>query len=423
MMQYKRRVGLGSASPTLSLRTRLALALTAATLAVAIHVAGSRAAAPPASAVVSSPRLEARADLVEGELRRLRGDGAPVTEDAVGLLLVAYADQGQPEDLQRAERAAREQAGRAAGMASPGPLYRVALAGGNTFADAETRLGDSRRLMSASLERATTDTFGRLVQDFFARAAVLGTPEAFSEALVSADNFLQARVRRVGNRLQPIPGGSAADFTTFLDHLESLNAAMAAAEVVGAPDIVETVSLLSHELLVRYWDNDLGRCEFPARDVIGLPASVVPMLNARAAVALWRAGWITGEPIFQGRSQRLLDAIVDEARQAPESAIAAAAAAALLSREPVLVVIVGDPADPGLADLRRAANSFFQPHKVVVHLDPLGGGGRLAALGIDPAPSPCVFVRAGSFLSGPIRDASLLATETARLLERAAGTE
>lgn|GEM_PF-4711816 len=330
--------------------------------------------------------------------------------DAVALLLLDYADRGDAADLARAEALARMAAPRGARtQGSLWPFYAVAKAGGNTLADGETLLGPTRELLSKSGRRATTTSFARLVVDLFTRAAAVGSPDTYTEALTGASALFGARVRKDGTRLMVLPGGGAAEKASLADHAEVLEAAVMSWETSGSAPAREVVSRLAHELLRNFWDGESGRLRVPATDAVGLPPAVDPLLNARAALALWRAGEATGETFLVGRSRRILDKVLDEAVSYPVSAPAGALAAALMFEPPVRMVLFGDPASPEMIVMRRTCFSVFEPRRVILNLDPVTDQARIDALGLTGAAAPALYLERAGRLSGPIVDPSAVA--------------
>ena len=115
---------------------------------------------------------------------------------------------------------------------------------------------------------------------------------------------------------------------------------------------------------------------------------MVPLLNARAALALWRMGELTGDPLFTGRGKRALESVLDDALASPEAAPAAALAALAMDTPPVRMVVTGPPRDPGATALRQAAFFIFEPRKVLLGLDPSADASRIQALSLPAAPTP-----------------------------------
>ncbi|NNF05995.1 MAG: hypothetical protein HKN21_04485 [Candidatus Eisenbacteria bacterium] len=357
-------------------------------------------AAPNLSDTVRAQRDQGLKEVLN---KLLTDDEHPLTADATSLLLMQHSLTGEERYLERAKQMAERELARKAQFVevSPGPLFDVAAAGGGTLAAAETLLDRTRELMKASPTRATTDSYGRLVTDFFKRARAMKNTQAFSEALSGAGALFASRLRASGNSLHVIPGGSEATFASLSDHLEVLNVAIASSEASGSPPAGESVEKLAHTILQRYWSSELGRLDIPGKEYAGMPELIVPVLNARTAVALWHAGHLRNNPMFKGRAQRILNAVYAEGMKAPESATAVVAAGVSLSETPITIAIVGDPGLPGLGDLRRAAFSVKAPHRVVVNLDPNQNRSQLEALGLDGS-QVAVYVWGYGFRSGAL---------------------
>jgi len=355
---------------------------------------------------VRSEKPGAREEAAARVLAEIENDGDyPVTEEAVELVLLRFAQTGDDGFLDLAETMVRSRpAGDDLTEEPAGPYLIVAHAGGGTFGRGEERLLRARELMAMSPDRATTDSYARLVQDFFERAAVWGTSEAFLEAATGAGALFSSRVVTTGTRVQVMPGGGEAAAASLSDHIEVLEAARLSYELSGTDVSRSFVVRLVHETLRRFWDDDTGRLAMTDVDVVGFPAAVEPLLNARAAIVLWRCGAATGDALFTGRARRILDRVFDDALRYPESAPAAALAAELLDGTALEMILVGEAGDATLTALRRAAFRVPDPRRILVHANPVSNPTALAALGIPGEAAPALFLRAGSVGAPPVRD-------------------
>lgn len=403
------------------LRLRLAPPVLAAVFAT---ISPCVAAAVGLDSGLTKAQLEKRDAYVARVLADLKKrPDPPASEDAIELLLWDYQANRDGASLRLAESLALKAAGASGDRvaASAWACYRTALSGGRTFAEGDRLLESTRTLLAAGDKRATTDTYARLVQDLFARAAILSSDDAYLEALMGMDAVLLGRVVETDTRAEVVPGGSEADFTTLSDHIECLDMAVLAYEASGARQAQKTATLLAHELLRRHWDETAGRLRMDDRETVGMPPSVKPLLNARAAIALWRAGQAAAEPLLAGRAQRVLDGVLDEAGASPESAAAAALAAAILSRPPLLVVVVGNPGDDTAIVMRRAAFSVPHPGRVVLILDPAQQDPRQDELPVSVGAGPAMVLLQGDAASPAIVDPNRLVPEYEALLAQRRG--
>ena len=312
-------------------------------------------------------------------------NSTPVVIEAVSLELLYYADTGDEAHLDRAEALAERMASQGAkGVVSAKPFYMVGQAGGD-MGPAESFLADTRDLIAQSNQRATTDSFARLVQDLFARAAATKTPEAYSAAMAATDNLAGARMIKQGNRFVVLPGGSAAEEAGLSDHIETLSALSTAAEATGAPLVTEMARLVGRELVQQFWNDELGQLEPHAVDRTMGGRELVRLLNARGAIALWRAGALSGDHLLTGRAQRVLRGIPVSSGGPMEKAVdpAVTLAKELLTNPAHYLVVASTNEAGGSNDLRREAFQAFSPRSVVLSLDGIRDSDRLAGFGIS----------------------------------------
>ncbi len=389
-----------------ALRSVLAAAILLVGAPVAAVAAPSAAGARAPAAKPSPPRAEASEGALGSAVAsvaaalRNRND-YPATEEAVEFLLFLHARDHDRADLDRAGDLARRMDRTGGGIPSPQTFYEVAQAGGTTVAQAEKLLEERKRLMTVS-GRATTDTFAGFVRNLFARAAALHDPEAVADGLYAAGDFFDRRTRSDGSRVVVLPGGGKAAEASFSDYVETLRAATTAVEASGSVPLRRDMDRIARQMISRFWNEKETRFDASPVDLADMPPSVVPLLNARAALALWEAGWVAGDPLLQGRAERALRSILTEALRDPETAPAAALAAAHMLNPPVLMALVGDPADPDLAGLRDACFYLFEPRKVLIGVDPAADTERMARLNLPGEPAPALRVCVEAVCSGPV---------------------
>jgi len=356
--------------------------------------------APQASA---GPGADAAAAVVS-ELRT--DDTYPVVEESVRLALLTYARSGDPADLELAEILARRMIP-AGGpqdrvVGSSRPLYLVAQAGGSTQADGERMLVNTRELLDTSERRATTDSFAGISHDLFVRAMVTGDPGAISDALTYTDRFFRARVRARGAKVEVLAGGSAAQLASLSDYLETLRAATAATEATGSFAVREVMVRVGQALIDHFWEDDRERFRVPARDVVGMPEDLTLLLEARTALALWRAGELAEVPLLRGRGERALRGIQAECLESRLAAAPAALAAATMEGPTVRMVIVGDPGNESTIAFRRECMMLFEPRGLLIHLDPAFDAERIEALGLPLVNQGALLMECGSLRSEPV---------------------
>ncbi len=374
--------------------------------------------AAPSPAAPDSVRLATAATLVLDGIRR--DPAYPPTLEAIQLLLLDYARTGDAARRTRARELARVMRDRNPELASPEAFYLVAQAGGEGLTEAEPLMAARRRLMDMA-SRATTDAYAGFARDLFVRAAAVKDPSALVDAFTFTGRLLDDRTEHRGNRVVVLPGGGAATAASLSDYTEVLRAASAAEEASGSASLRADLGLVARELIAGFWNDRDSRFDVPAVDRVDRPEEVVPLLNARAALALWEAGSLTGDAFLAGRARRALDSILREALRSPRSAPAAALAAARMSGDPVEMIVLGDPQDPAVTALRERCFFAFEPRKLVLNLNPVPDAGRLEALGLSGAAGPGVILRCGALRSPLVRDPEEVTPALGNLLSRTRG--
>jgi hypothetical protein len=388
----------------------------------ALIVAATAVAAPRPDPDLVPAKGDRLARAADGVVAALRSQSKyPPTPEAVELMLRIYAGSRNRGDLDRAVALARRMRDESPSLASPQGFYRTARAGGPTLAEGESLFGARRELMRTA-ERATTDTYAGFVQDMFLRAEALRDTVALADAFRATGRFFDARTRRDAGGLVLLPGGSAAKEASLSDYTEAVRLCVLAIEASGSEPLRANATQLARGLIRNFWDEKTTRFDVPATDRVDRPAVVVPLLNARAALALWRMGELTGDPLLTGRGKRALNSVLDEALASKDSAPAVALAALATDSPPVRMTVVGAPSDPAATALREAAFFTFEPRKVLVSLDPSVDAARIHDLGLRPAGSPALFVQYDGFRSPAVTDPGGVERALRGVLDEAAKT-
>jgi len=361
--------------------------------------------------------------------------GLPDSEDAVRFLLYLQAEAGHDPgsagqgsasssrgskahaDLNLATAMARRLSGSGGGAGSPQMLYQLAQSGAGTLGEAEALMTRRAEFMGMS-DRATTDTYASFVRDLLARAAALHDQGQLLNALLAAGDLFEALTRRQGGRLIVLPGGNQAETSTFSDHLEMLRTAVAATQASGSPLMRTDVARLGHEIIRNFWSDEDARFHLSPHE--GQDPVLTSLLNVRAALALWEAGWLSGDALLTGRGRRVLDGMLAEALREPLVAPTAALAAGRMGGHPVQMVLVGAPGDPTLIELRRECFFIPEPRRLLLTLDPMEDAARLEELGYPTEISPALFICVGVICSAPIQTADGLENSLREILALAA---
>lgn len=353
-------------------------------------------AAEDGKALEPSPAERDARRVLEG----LRRPDAPATEAAVQLALYAYAQSGDVADRKLATELARRR-GQAAEGATTRPLFLVAQAGGPTLAEAEEQLAATRDRYARN-PRITTIAYAGFTLDVLARAGALRDDVAVADALVATAAFLDGRTMIGANRMMITNASGDPDAATFADYLKGLEVVLVGTALSGAPEPRRHVELIAEEMMRRYWDGDAGR--FRVHEEEGdLQEWVVPLFNAHAAVLLWEAGIVTGNPVLSARARSALEAVYEEALAVPQAAPEAAYAALRISGHPVQMVLVGGGGSRELMELRNACYFLFEPRRILLSLDPERDAARMESLGYPIDVAPALYLCVDTLCSAPIR--------------------
>jgi uncharacterized protein YyaL (SSP411 family) len=221
-----------------------------------------------------------------------------------------------------------------------------------------------------------------------ARAAqVLGEP-AFAEAAARAAFFVLDRLRREDGRLLARwRDGEAAHPSYLDDYAFFIWGLLELYEATFEPAFLADAMLLADAMEELFADGAGGGYFFTASDGEPLLArakeiydGAMPSGNSVAALVLLKLSRFTGDPVYDGRAERLFRAFAGSATKLP------AAHAQLLgaldfaigpSRE---IVLAADRDDPRVAGFLVALRRPFVPNKVVLLRPAAGDGGPLREL-------------------------------------------
>jgi hypothetical protein len=222
-------------------------------------------------------------------------------------------------------------------------------------------LADWNGLMIAALARAG-EAFGRA--DWLAQAA---RGLAFvRERMTGAD----------GRLLHSWREGRARHPASVDDYANLSRAALALYEATGDTGYLDQAREWVAVLDRHYWDAEGGGYFFAAGDTTGLIAraktaadAAVPAGNGTMVGVLTRLALLTGDDAYRQRADALIAAFAGEVTRNffPLSTLLNNAALAL---KPVQIVLVGAPADPGLASLREAVDRVSVPNRILSVLAP-----------------------------------------------------
>lgn len=140
--------------------------------------------------------------------------------------------------------------------------------------------------------------------------------------------------------------------------------------------------------------------------------------NAVAARVLTRLARLSGDDLYKQWAQAALAAFAGLYERYGTFAAGYAMAVETLSKEPLLLVVVGSPQDIGTGALLRAAWRAYTPNRAFLIIDPAAEAERLAALGYPAEPSPRAYACFGRTCAEPVADASQVTLTIESLLKR-----
>ncbi|HEX5320572.1 MAG TPA: thioredoxin domain-containing protein [Stellaceae bacterium] len=162
------------------------------------------------------------------------------------------------------------------------------------------------------------------------------------------------------------------------DYANLCRAALALHEATGDAGYLNAARDWVAVLDNHYWDADGGGYFFAASDTGGLIAraktandAAVPSGNGTMVGVLTRLAILTGDQSYRARAEAVIAAFAGEVERNffPLSTLLNNAA---LADAPVQVVLVGEPADPASAALRRAIDAVSLPNRILLRVPPDG---------------------------------------------------
>lgn len=373
--------------------------------AAVVLPAGVLFAAPPEEKLpeLSKPKLHREETELEKAVNRaaamlLQGK-LPASEDGVRFALWLYGEKGDVAYLDVATKMARK-LGDFAGSTA---LFSVAQAGGSTLDEAnavmimnEPRGGYKsvrRRLAKIAATRGATEIGRQIDLDFFRDPHPAGEPDAGH----FQDTFRQD------------------EYLTLADGEEWLRLHIDLIQLLAFANIERALGVVAHNVVDRFQDPTTGRF-VDKRD----PSVWLHPENARTALAVWETGLLIGDAALRERGQKALESDLEAALEDPNAVAIAGLAAGRMSRHPMQMAVIGDPADPAISALRQAAYFLFEPNKVILNLDPKTDSARMAELMYPAEAAPAMFVCVETLCSPPIKDPAELEKQVAEIKKLAA---
>lgn len=293
---------------------------------------------------------------------------------------------------------------------------------------AEARLADCRARLLAVRDRRVRPGFDdKVLADWnglmitaLAHAALVFDRNDWLAAGIGAFDFVLGTMRPDG-RLRQSWRNTLSPVRATLDAVANMaRAAVALYEATGDARFLDAAHSLVAEVEGHYADTAKGGFFLTADDAEALIVrtrnahdNATPSGNGTMAHVYGRLGLLTGKAGFTDKADAILKAFGGEVTRNFVPLTTLLSAWDLLA-DPVEVVVVGDPADPATAALRRAAFLAGHPDRVVLSVAP---GASLPtehpAHGRTQVSVPTAYVCRGRVCSLPITEAAQVTREVA----------
>jgi len=156
------------------------------------------------------------------------------------------------------------------------------------------------------------------------------------------------------------------------DHAYLIDALQTLYEATFDYSYVEEAQVLAGQMIDRFWDTDWevfydtsldhSKLLVRPRDVLD---NAVPSGGAIAAMALQRLRVFTGDSEYAKKAEASMKALIPHMEQAPSVVTSWLAAVDFLHSDSQEVVLVGDPTDQIIVDMKRELRSSFSPNRVL----------------------------------------------------------
>jgi len=267
------------------------------------------------------------------------------------------------------------------GMA-PGELENLAAGMGQKLFNAR-----ERRVRPHKDDKILTSWNGLMIAAL-ARGAAVFDEMSYRDAAVRAVDFLYRQLQRGDGRFLARYREGEAAYPAYLDDYAFL--AWGLLELYGATfdaTRLERAGALVRQAVDLFWDKEKGGFFFTgadAEELIARPKEVydgaLPSGNSVMLVNLLRLARLTGDESLDGIAGKLVEAFGGEVAAHPQGYTHFLMGVDFQLGPPREVVIAGQPGDPGVERMLRAARRKFLPDTVVV-FHPIGDtGGKIEKL-------------------------------------------
>ncbi|MEX2454663.1 MAG: thioredoxin domain-containing protein [Rhodospirillaceae bacterium] len=209
-------------------------------------------------------------------------------------------------------------------------------------------------------DKILADWNGLMIAAMANAACVFGKPR-WLEAATGAFAFVRDRMQENGRLRHSWRNGILKHAATLDDYANMTRAAIALYEATGDDGYIATARKWVADADAHYWDSEGGGYFFTADDAEALIVrtksaadNATPAGNSTMAAALSRLYYLTGDDAFRARAEAIIAAFAGDVQKNFFPLTGLFCANEIL-QSCAQIVIVGDPADPVTAALRKAA--------------------------------------------------------------------
>ena len=195
----------------------------------------------------------------------------------------------------------------------------------------------------------------------------------YLERATTCANFIWKTLWQDGSLLRVYKDGRARFNGCLEDYAYFLEGLVALYEASLEPQWLEKARTLAQSMIDRFWDGEGGGFFMTASDHETLVARLknsmddaMPSANAVAAQALLRLGRLTGNPLFEEKGRKTVEAFQGHMEQRPAAFTAMLSAMDFMETSPVEIVLSGPEDDKEYQKMLETIYRDYRPNQMVV---------------------------------------------------------
>lgn len=195
----------------------------------------------------------------------------------------------------------------------------------------------------------------------------------YLERATTCADFIWETLWQDGSLLRVYKDGRARFNGCLEDYAYFLEGLVALYEASLEPQWLEKARTLAQSMIDRFWDKDDGGFFMTANDHETLVARLknsmddaMPSANAVAALALLRLGRLTGNPLFEEKGRKTVEAFQGHIEQRPAAFTAMLSAMDFMETSPVEIVLSGPEDDKEYQNMLETVYRDYRPNQMVV---------------------------------------------------------